>query len=158
MTPCFYGMAMMFLYMNLWGSWIPTTGLNAHRNKDRGLTQHHMAFFTAFSKQLKWVNRILANWKILKGDKVLGPVLPDKPQVVFRKAHTQRNIVALNVIERPLKVRMIENLNGFYPCRRYNIFLNSRTIRTSKFTSRVTSKEYPIKDFNTCQTRVVIYL
>lgn len=79
-------------------------------------------------------------------------------QTISRKAHTLKDIVAPNLFDRPLKVRMFGNLTGFYLCWRCNVSRNSNTICTTTFTLHVPSKQFAIQDFVTCHTKGVVFL
>lgn len=106
-----------------------------------------------------WVNKIIhKHWQILKCDKVLDPALPDRPKVLYRKNQNLKDLLAPSNIDPPPKVQMFGNLKGFFPCRRCAVFRSSKTVKSSTFSSFVTSKVYSIKDFITCGIVGVIYL
>lgn len=98
------------------------------------------------------------HWKILKGDEILGPLLPSKPNIVYRRNLTLKDKLAPSAIDLPPKISMFGSLKGFFPCRKCKVCRTSQTIRTSSFSARVTSKVYNIKDFITCGTVGVVYL
>lgn len=56
----------------------------APKNKDMvNNNKFEWSFLTTFSSQCWWVNKIIRkHWQVLKSDKILGPKLPDKPNVV----------------------------------------------------------------------------
>ena len=49
-------------------------------------------------------------------------------------------------------------MKGFFPCRSCRVCKEAQTIRTNKFHSTVTGKEYPIRNFISCHTKGVVYL
>ena len=53
---------------------------------------------------------------------------------------------------------MFGHLKGCFPCKKCAVCKTSQTIRTSTFTSHVTSKTFQISEFITCSTVGVIYL
>ena len=119
------------------------------------------AFTTQYSVQHKRIKSILnQHWNVLKSDSLLGPVLPDRPGVVFRGAMALRNKLAPNVSDPPTKPSFFPEMIGFHACRRCNVcLLNVFTSRRiDSFTSTVTSTIYHMRDFVTCDTRYVVYL
>lgn len=121
--------------------------ISQDENKKKG---HEWAFITTFSSQHWWVNRIMTkHWNILKGDRILGPLLPNKPDIVYRRNLTLKDKLAPSAIDLPPKISMFGNLKGFFPCKRCKVCRTSQTIKTSSFTSNVTAKVYNIKDFIT---------
>lgn len=116
-------------------------------------------FITTFSSHYWWVNKIFRkHWQVLKCDKISGPTFPDKPKVLYRKNQTLKDLLAPSAINPPQKISMFGNLKGFFPCRRCTVCSTSKTIKTSTFSSYVTSKVYNITDFITCGTIGVFYL
>lgn len=51
-------------------------------------------FITTFSNEYRQIIKFIKHWKVLKSDPVLGPTLTAKPNVIFRKACTLRDMVA----------------------------------------------------------------
>lgn len=39
----------------------------------------------------------------MKGDQFWGPMLPERPKVIFRRAQTLRDIVSPNIVARPIQ-------------------------------------------------------
>lgn len=123
--------------------------LKPKKRKKENVLEHQLAFLTTFSRQHKWVKKTLAKyWKVLKEDSVLGPALPDRPKVIFKRTHALKDLFAPIQLKKPSNLIMFVILNGFCPCRQCNVCTNSKTIRTSSFSSSVTSKTYAIKDFH----------
>lgn len=49
------------------------------------------------------------HWKVLKGDRILGPVLPNKPNAVYRRKQTLKDMLAPSAIDFPPKIIMFGN-------------------------------------------------
>lgn len=66
---------------------------NALFNKtNKKKDQMEMAFITGFNTQYKAFEHILKKyWPILKEDRVLSKILPNRPKFVYRRAPTLRN-------------------------------------------------------------------
>ena len=116
-----------------------------------------------YNIQYKKFDRIVVkHWAVLKGDAVLGPTLPDRPQFVYKKAPALRDLIAPGVIDPPIvpRPRLFNFLSGFYACGRCATCKHARNnIKKRKtFSSTVTSNEYTIKELVTCDTEGVIYM
>lgn len=95
--------------------------------------------------------------QVLKDNKILEPKLPEKPNVIYRKTRTLKDVLPPSGLS--TKNQYVWGPKRFFsPCKRWQVCKNSKTMRTSKFTSHVTSKTYNIEDFITCCTIGVIYL
>lgn len=107
-----------------------------------------------------WINKIIKkHWQVLKSDNILGPKLPEKPNVIFRRNTALKDTFAPSSINPPeTKIGMFGNLKGFFPCKRCKLCKTSKTVSTSSFSSNVTSKRYEIDEFITCGTIGVICL
>lgn len=119
------------------------------------------SFLTSFSTQHRHIKRIFQHhWDVLKTDKILGPLLPETPKVVFRGVPSLRNKLAPNVIDPPKKTSFFHNWTGFHPCKRCLVCQhNTCGRRTShEFSSTVTGRTYAIKQFSTCATTGIVYL
>lgn len=116
---------------------------------------------TGYSNQHFSVSKIFKRyWNLLKNDKVLGPVLPDQPVVIFRGAPSLRHRIAPNVVNPPKTISFFQSMKGFYPCRKCEIcHINSfRGRRCESFQSTQTNKLYNIESFITCSTECVVYM
>ena len=116
-----------------------------------------------FSIQHKKFEKIVAkHWPILKGDVVLGPALPERPQFIYRKAPSLRDRLAPGVTDPPIipRPRLFNFLSGFYACGRCATCKHAKSnIKKRKsFVSNVTKTEYPIKQLITCSTIGVVYM
>lgn len=57
-----------------------------NKNASNNMNGYEWSFLTTFSSQYWWVNRIFRKpWQVLKCDKILGPTLPNKPKILFRR-------------------------------------------------------------------------
>lgn len=129
------------------------------KNIDSNKKDLEWSFVTTFSSHFWWVNRTIQKyWQILKSDNILGLQLPERPKVLFCKNQTLKDLVAPSVVDPPPRVSMLGNLKGFFPCRKCSACASSKTIRTSTFSSYVTSRTYSITEFITCGTIGVFYL
>lgn len=119
-------------------------------------------FITNFSCQHSKVKHIMTrHWHILKNDRVLESILPDKPQVVFRGVPSLKDRLAPNILNPPTnRPNFFSELTGYYQCRRFQVCsLNRcRTRRNISFTSTCTSKTFSIEPFITCFTVGVVYM
>lgn len=92
------------------------TLLSSQAKPDRINNSFGWAFLTTFSTQYYWINRLLKkHWKVLKGDRILGPVLPDQPKVMFCRSQILRNDLAPNIVDLPPKPNTFRNLTVFFP-------------------------------------------
>ena len=119
-------------------------------------------FVTTFSTQHFSVKKLLKkHWHILKNDPILGPVLPDNPQVIFKGGSALRHKLAPNVLEPPvIKTTFLNSFTGFYQCRKCRVCSLSgcEHRRTHLFVSTATGEQHTIKPFITCATEGVVYL
>lgn len=54
--------------------------------------------------QYKDVEKIFKkHWHILKGDRHLQSILPEKPVIIYKRATTLRDLIVKNVVEPPSK-------------------------------------------------------
>lgn len=119
-------------------------------------------FFMDFNIQHKQIEKICKKyWNIVKADRHLGPILPEKPKFTYRRAPTLRDLIAKNVLDPPAQKKFyIFEGKGFYPCKTCYTFRHTKESKKKKcsFKSTVTSREYQIKDFISCRTEGVVYL
>ena len=116
-----------------------------------------------YNIQYKKFEKIVAkHWPILKGDVVLGPALPDRPQFIYRKAPSLRDSLAPGVIDPPVvaQLKLFDFLSGFYACGRCATckHVKQHIKKRKSFCSNVTQLEYPIKQLITCDTIGVVYM
>lgn len=95
---------------------------------------------------------------MLKNDSILGPLILNKPDVVYRGAPSLRNMVVPNIID-------LAKGNTIFPgikrillkCEICGVNqLKARRITT--FSSNQTARTYESKSFITCNTKNVIYM
>lgn len=115
-----------------------------------------------FNAQHKQVKRIVRKyWDIIKADRHLGAILPEKPRFTYRRAPTLRDRLARNVLDPPTKKNFsFFEGKGYYPCKKCYTCRHTKESKKKKlsFTSTVTTKEHPIEDFISCRTGGVVYL
>lgn len=72
-----------------------------------------------FNTQFKDVARVIQkHWHILKNDKDLKGILPEKPNIVYKRAPTIRDLIVKSVIDPPpVPTYTFFSGKGFYPCR-----------------------------------------
>ena len=124
---------------------------------------HNFKMILDYNVQHKKFERIIAkNWSILKQDKVLGPVLPEKPQFIYKKAPSLRDRLAPSVLNPPVVSdnRLFKFLGGFYACGRCVPCKNSKVNlkKRKKCMASATNREYNIKQLITCDTIGVVYM
>lgn len=120
-----------------------------------------LAFITTYSSQHWAIKRIIKkHWPVIKNDRILGPLLSEKPRVLFRGATSFRHMLAPNVPDPPVRLSFFGDLKGFSPCRRCAVCkVNTvKDRRLTEFTSVNTGLTYPIKSLITCTTKCVVYL
>lgn len=116
-----------------------------------------------FNVQFKDIEKIIRrHWYILKEDKHLQKILPEKPLIIYKRAPTLRDIIVNNVVEPPPKNKFsFLNGKGFYPCKYcYACTHAKKKIQGKKqeFKATSTGNIYPIKDFINCYTEGVVYI
>lgn len=111
------------------------------------------SLLTSFSNQHRCIKAILTkHWDILRNDRILGNVLPDRARVIFKGAP--------NIINPPIRQPLFYEMEGFYSCRRCSVCQHNSGIgrKTLSFRSSVTHRTYPIRQFCTCTTSYIVYL
>lgn len=120
-----------------------------------------IAFITGFNSQYKAFERIMKKyWPILKEDRVLSNILPNKPRFVYRKAPTLRNHLLHNVIDPPKPMQIFPDMKGFYRCQRcLPCKASKKQPRTKEsFRSLTDHREYQIKHLITYHSTHVTYV
>lgn len=78
---------------------------------------HNFSMVTTYSHQYNDIKKIMTkHWVVLKNNKVLGPVLPDHPQVIFRVVPPLKLQVAPNILDAPNRVSFFQKSKGYFPC------------------------------------------
>lgn len=115
-----------------------------------------------YSLQHKQIEKIFRkHWYIVKADRHLGTLLPEKPRFTYRRAPTLRDLVAKNVLDPPPRRNFsFFDGKGFYPCKTCYTCRHTNEAKKKKcnFKSTVTNREYQIKEFISCRTEGVVYL
>lgn len=113
-----------------------------------------------FNMQHKQIEKIVKKyWNIVKADRHLGTILPEKSRFTYRRAPTLRDRIAKDVLDPPSQNKCsFFDGKGFYPCKTCYICRHTKETKKKKinFKSTVTSREYEI--FISCRTEGVVYL
>lgn len=121
----------------------------------------NLAFLTTYSSQHWAIKKIIKrHWPVIKNDRVLGPLLPNNPRILFRGAMNLRHTLAPNVPDPPQRSTFFGDLKGFSPCRRCRVCRVNAVCqrRLTEFTSTGTGVTYPINSLITCASKCVVYL
>lgn len=116
---------------------------------------------TSFSVQHKQIKSIIEHhWNVLRKDRILGTLLPERAKVTYRGAPSLRSKIALNVINPPVRTSFFHNLIGYYPCKKCTVCQHNTCGRRvmKQFSSTITKGTNLIKHFCTCITTGVVYL
>lgn len=91
---------------------------------------------------------------------MLGPSLPERPQVIYRGVPPLRLQVAPNVLDAPNRVPFFQNSKGFFPCRKCKVcrINGDKNRKICQFKSNSTTKVNDIDTFITCTSKNVVYL
>lgn len=73
------------------------------------------SMITGFSNQYFAIKKIFQKYWNILNDKILGPVIPDQPVVMFRGAPSLRHKIAPNVIDPPNTISFFHTMKGFFP-------------------------------------------
>lgn len=125
-------------------------------NKNFGL-----AFMSGYTRQHKQLEGIVSkHWPLLLKDDTLKTLLPSKPQFIYTKPPTFRNLLAHNVVNPPIKKLSFFDMNGYYSCGKCVICRTSkfRKRKTLEFQSHSNGRTYSINKFITCTSTHVTYL
>lgn len=89
------------------------------KNNNKKEKPMDIAFITGFNTQYKDFKHILKKyWPILKEDRVLAKILPNKPNFIYRKAPNLRDYMVHNVINPPKPTKIFPDMKGFYKCQK----------------------------------------
>lgn len=76
--------------------------------------RHKWSLVTSFSRQYKQIKDIICrHLKVLKNDRFLGPVLPERAGVIYRGVQPLSGAIAPNVVDPPVKPIFFEHLMGY---------------------------------------------
>lgn len=90
-----------------------------HTQKKTSLILEAPALILNFNVQHKDIEKIKKKyWYILREDKHLQSILPDKPFIVYKRANTLRDPIVKNVVDPPSTNSFsFFNGKGFFPCK-----------------------------------------
>ena len=117
-------------------------------------------FITQFHSQYKEVESIFKDhWHILLLDKKLGPVIPQQPRFIYRRAPTYGDTIVKKILDLPTKPQSFWDKNGFFSCRRCKPCKEVKNLKRGldRFSSPTNRQEFEIKQFITCNTTHVVY-
>lgn len=118
----------------------------------------HVLLYTTLRNQTYCI--FSKHWQVVKEDHIIGPLLPDKADVIYIGAPSLQMRLASNIIKPPSQPTFFHNLKGYYPCKKCNVCLHNFLGRkkTISFILNVTQRSYFIKPFITCATTNIVYL
>lgn len=91
-----------------------------------------------YNVQYKQIETICKKyWNIIKADRHLGTILPEKPKFTYHRAPTLRDIIAKNVLDPPAQKAF--NGKGLYPCK--TCYTKESKKKKESFKSTVTGNE-----------------
>lgn len=115
-----------------------------------------------FNTQHKDVAKVIQkHWHILKNDKDLKEILPERPNIVYKRAPTIRDLIVKSVIDPPSKpAYTFFSGKGFYPCRNCYACRHAKKFqgKRKEFTATSTGQNFNIRDFIGCHTEGVVYV
>lgn len=120
-----------------------------------------MAFITGFNTQYEAFEHILKKyWPILKEDRVLSQIPPNKPKFVYRRAPTLQNHLVHNLVNPPKTIKNFPEMKGFYKCQRCLACRVSKkqSRKRETFKSKTDHREYRIRELITCHSTHVTYV
>lgn len=80
------------------------------------------SLLTAFSTQHKQIKAIFEqHWGILRNDKFLGSVLPERPKVIYRGVPSLKSKIAPTIINPPIRPTFFHNWTGYHPCKKCTV-------------------------------------
>lgn len=118
------------------------------------------SMITGFNIHHKQVEKILKkHWPILKEDKILGPVLPGKPQVIYRRAPSLATRITKSAIDEPKPLKLMDQ-KGFYRCGKCMMCKQTgmKERKSISFKSNYNGRVHKLKDIITCNTTGVVYM
>lgn len=124
--------------------------------------QEAPALVLDYNVQYKDIGKIFKkHWHILKRDRHLESILPDKPVIIYKRATTLQDLIVKNVVDPPLKNQFLFfSGKGFFPCKYCFACQHSKKIQGKKkeFQATSTGNIHSIKDFISCHTKGVVYV
>ena len=120
------------------------------------------AIILDYNIQHKDVEKLIKrHWHILKEDRHLKSILPEKPNIVYKRAPTIKDILVKNVVDPPPKSGYtFFNTKGFVPCKYCYACKHSKgpQKKRTEFISTHTNECHIINDFISCHTEGVVYV
>lgn len=88
--------------------------------RDGGQSKFAWPFIMGHSHQHYLIKKLVyKHWHIIKNDLILGPILPDKPQVVFRGVPSLKHSLAPSACDPPsTRLMFFQNLIGYHKCKK----------------------------------------
>lgn len=115
-----------------------------------------------FNTQHRDVAKVIQkHWHILKNDKDLREILPERPNIVYKRAPTIRDLIVKSVLDPPpTSTYTFFSGKGFYPCRNCYACRHARKFQGKRkdFTATNTGQNFIIRDFIGCHTEGVVYV
>ncbi|XP_075462091.1 protein-arginine deiminase type-2 isoform X2 [Ascaphus truei] len=117
-------------------------------------------FITKYNGMANKITTIIKkHWSILLGDVKLKNILPQHPQIVFKKADNLKLKLSPSCPFNQVKSRnttWLKELNGYFLC---NKCIGCKYGQKCKdFKSNITGISFPIRSFITCRSPFVVYL
>ncbi|MEE6515787.1 hypothetical protein FKM82_024830 [Ascaphus truei] len=128
-----------------------------HTGTDRSTVR----FITTYNQSSKSINRILnEHWSILKCDPHLGPILPDRATVTYRKARSIKSILAPTRLKSSSICNTAKNKGplGNHPCGRSRCITCRHLLNNTHVCSQSRGITYAISSSITCLSTYVVYL
>lgn len=118
------------------------------------------SFFTPFSIQHRQIKNIFNRHDVLKNDRIMGPLLPERADVICRGAPNLQMRTSSNIINSPSKPTFFIALQVIIHERNVTGAFIIHTIKkkTQAFTLNIHHCSYLIKPFVICATKNVVYL
>ena len=92
-------------------------------------------------------------------DKKIGPLIPQRPQFIYRKAPTYGDTIVKKILDLPEKPQSFWDKNVFFSCRKCKPCKEVKKVQRNldRFTSPSNKQEFEIKQFITCNSTHVVY-
>lgn len=105
-------------------------------------------------------NIVSRHWHILKSDKGLGELLPEKPKFIYKRASTLRDRLVKSVIDPPKRLFSFFTGKGFYPCKRCYACIRTKhpNEKVFSFQSNSNGTTFDINEFIGCNTEGALYV
>ncbi|XP_075452819.1 uncharacterized protein LOC142493147 [Ascaphus truei] len=119
-----------------------------------------LPFITQFNGMSREISKVFnKHWGILQRDPILQSILPDKPQIVYKKAQNLKSQLAPSCPKKHQglgQTMCLKELKGYFPCKK--CIGCSYGSKCKEFKSNVTGKSFEIRSFINCKSNFCIYL